>query len=274
MYQPTSIHIRARRPLTILALAAALGVAAASAFAQVPVQDANDALATAQGIAEDPNCVTEAIASQAAAEGARRVGAAASKMLGKVGINTGGRQAAAPAPAANPCKTVGTAAAAAGPAGDTAGGTAGGTAGAVPAAPPVAAPAPTVTRPRLGSTNASGGRNCGALGAGCADGMKPMVACYDEKKGWLWKVLADSIEQKRDGTPGLAPDQLNDINADVAALRRAHVDGAPRVEVVDPARPDRYNTWLTGPEYSAAANKAITEIREHEEGCMKKYSRF
>jgi hypothetical protein len=202
------------------------------------VQDANDALATAQGIVEDPNCVTEAVASQAAAEGARRVGAAANKMLGKIGITSTGRQAVAPAPAANPCKTAGTAAAA-------------GTVGTVPNTPnpvgTVPTPAPTVSRPRLGTTNASGGRNCGALGAGCADGMKPMVACYDEKKGWLWKVLADSIEQKRDSTAGLAPDQLNDINADVAALRRAHADGAPRVEVVDPARPDRYNTWLTGP---------------------------
>lgn len=262
----TPIHAHIRRALPGCALAAALGLSGAPAFAQVPVQDANDALATAQGIAEDPNCVTEAIASQATAEGVRRVGAAANKMLGKVGINTGGRQAAAPAPATNPCKTAGTATATAGPAG--------GTAGAVPTALPVAAPAPTVTRPRLGTTNASGGRNCGALGTGCADGMKPMVACYDEKKGYLWKVMADTIEQKRDSSTGLAPDQLNEINADIAALRRAHAAGAPRVEPVDPNRPDRYNTWLTGPEYSAAANKAITEVREHEEACMKKYSRF
>jgi hypothetical protein len=271
MTQPASTHARIRTALpgsvsvAALALAAALGLAAGAALAQVPVQDANDALATAQGIVEDPNCVTEAVASQAAAEGARRVGAAANKMLGKIGITSTGRQAVAPAPAANPCKTAGTAAAA-------------GTVGTVPNTPnpvgTVPTPAPTVSRPRLGTTNASGGRNCGALGAGCADGMKPMVACYDEKKGWLWKVLADSIEQKRDSTAGLAPDQLNDINADVAALRRAHADGAPRVEVVDPARPDRYNTWLTGPEFSAAANKANTEIREHEEACMKKYSKF
>jgi hypothetical protein len=236
------------------------GVATRQVLAQVPVQDANDAVATAQGIAEDPDCITEAIAGQAAAEGARRIGDAAGKMLGKIGINT--RTApAAKAPAMNPCKAAGTAAAA-------------GAASTAPAVPPVTPPAPTVTRPRLGTRNSDGSRNCGALGAGCADGMKPMVACYDEKKGYLWKVLADTIEEKRDRTPGLTAGQLTDINADIAALRRAHAAGAPRVEAVDPARPDRYNSWLTGSEFSAAANTANTAIREHEEVCTQKYSRF
>jgi hypothetical protein len=104
--------------------------------------------------------------------------------------------------------------------------------------------------------------------------MKPLVACYDEVAGHLWKVLADTIEEKRDRTPGLTPQQLGEINADVAALRAAHAAGAPRVEATDPARPDRYNSWLTSPEFSVAAGRANQEVSAHEQACQAKYSRF
>jgi hypothetical protein len=232
------------------------------AAAQANVQEIADAAATAQGIQENPDCVTDAVVGQAVAEGARRLGAASGKLLGKIGVKTPGAAPAASAPANNPCK----------PAGAQAAGTPQGSA---PAAAPVAGPVAAPARPRY-STNrpASGGRNCGALGTGCADGMKPLVACMDEKNGWLWKVLADTVEAKRDRSPGLTAQQRIDIDADIAALRAAHVAGARRVEPVDPARPERYNSWLTPEEYSVAATGAMQSIDEHTKACNDKHSRF
>lgn len=221
------------------------------AAAQVDVQEVVDAAALAQGIQEDPDCVVEAVTGQAVAEGARRLGAASGRLLGKIGVKTPAAAPAASAATANPCK-----------------------AAAAPQAPaPVAAPARprySVTRPSAGQ----GGRNCGALGTGCADGMSPLVACMDEKKGWLWKVLGDAVEEKRDRTGGLTAQQRLDIDADIAALRAAHVAGTRRVEPVDPANPDRYNSWLTPEEYSVAATGAMQSIDEHTKACHAKHSRF
>jgi hypothetical protein len=209
-------------------------------------------------IQENPDCVTDAAVGQVVAEGARRLGAASGKLLGKIGVKTPGAAPAASAPANNPCK----------PGGAQAATTPQGSA-------PVAAPAAVPARPRYSTTRpASGGRNCGALGAGCADGMKPLVACMDEKNGWLWKVLADAVEEKRDRSPGLTAQQRVDIDADIAALRAAHVAGARRVEPVDPARPERYNSWLTPEEYSTAATGAMQSIDEHTKACNAKHARF
>jgi hypothetical protein len=229
------------------------------AAAQANAQEVAEVAATAQGVQENPDCVTEAMAGQAVAEGARRVGAATGKLLGKVGIGTPAPASRAPAPAAtsNPCKPSGAAAAA--------------------NTPPATAPAPVAApgRPRYSVTRpASGGRNCGALGTGCADGMNPLVACMDEKNGYLWKVLADAVEAKRDRTPGLTAQQRIDIDADIAALRAAHAAGARRVEPVDPARPERYNSWLTPEEYSTAATYASQSINDHTQACNARHSRF
>lgn len=223
--------------------------------AQVELQDVTDAAAMAQGVQEDPDCVTEAVTNQVVAEGARRLGAASSKLFGKLGMKA---PAAAPSPGAvaNPCKAKGAQAA---------------------SAPAVPAPTPAVvpSRPKFSiGRPAAGGRNCGALGAGCADGMNPLVACMDEKKGYLWKVLADAVEEKRDRSPGLTGQQRADIDADIAAMRAAHVAGARRVEPVDPANPDRYNTWLTPQEYSTAATYASQAINDHRQACNQKYAKF
>jgi hypothetical protein len=103
--------------------------------------------------------------------------------------------------------------------------------------------------------------------------MNPLVACMDEKKGYLWKVLADAVEEKRDRT-GMAGQQRADVDADIAALRAAHVAGARRVEPVDPARPERYNSWLTPEEYSVAATYASQTINAHTQECNRKYAKF
>jgi hypothetical protein len=227
-----------------------------AAGAQVDMKDVADAATTAQGVQEDPDCVTEAVTNQVVAEGARQVGAAAGKLLGKLGVKSNTPAPASRTAAANPCKPKAAQA---------------GSVPAVPAPAPVAAPAApkfSIGRP------AAGGRNCGALGTGCADGMKPLVACMDEKNGYLWKVLADTVEAKRDRSPGLTAQQRVDIDADIAALRAAHAAGARRVEPVDPARPERYNSWLTPEEYSAAAGYASQSINDHTQACNAKHSRF
>lgn len=230
----------------LVCLGFGLAGVAAQANAQANAQEVADIAATAQGIQEDPDCVVAAVAGQAVAEGARRLGAASGKLLGKIGVKTPAAAPAASAAAANPCKPAATQAPA-----------------------PVAAPA----RPRY-SVTGQGGRNCGALGTTCADGMKPLVACMDEKNGWLWKVLADSVEEKRDRSPGLTAQQRIDIDADIAALRAAHAAGARRVEPVDPARPQRYDSWLTPEEYSVAAGGAMQAINDHTQACNAKHSKF
>jgi hypothetical protein len=225
------------------------------AAAQANVQEVADVATTAQGIHEDPDCVTEAVTNQVAAEGARQIGAATGKLLGKLGVKSNTPASAARTAAANPCKPKAA------------------QAGSVPAVPaPAPAAAPAASRFSIGRP-AAGGRNCGALGTGCADGMSPLVACMDEKNGYLWKVLADAVEEKRDRT-GLSGQQRADIDADIAALRAAHAAGARRVEPVDPAHPDRYNSWLTPEEYSVAATYASQSINEHTQACNRKHAKF
>jgi hypothetical protein len=199
------------------------------------------------------DCAGDQALDQAVVEGARKIGAAGSKLLGRIGIPT--TAPATSAPAARPCQPR--------------------VAGAAPtptATQPAAAPAP---RFKLGGgAGSKGQRNCGALGAGCADGMSPLVACMAEKDGYLWKALADAIEQKRDQGAAFSAEQLGDLAADVAALREAHRAGAPRVAPVDPARPERYNSWLTSEEYSATASYAMQSIESNRQACNARHARF
>jgi hypothetical protein len=212
-----------------------------------------DAAKTTAGAVEDPDCVEQAVANKAVNEGLK-------KLSGRLG-GLGGALSGKGKLDENPCKTTGETAAA----------------GTTPAAAP--APAATTGGLRLpnlkaGQARADGGRNCGALGAGCADGMNPLIACMNEKDGWLWKRLGDAVEAKRDASPGLSAQQRSEIDQDIAALRAAHAAGAPRVAVVDPARPDRYNTWLTPQEYSVAATQASQEINTHTQDCNAKHAKF
>lgn len=249
------MKLQTTNPFPALATAFALLLLVATPIsAQTTVEDVSATSGTLPGAAENPDCVAEAVTNQVVAEGARRVGAATGKLLGKIGIR--GPAIAPAAPTANPCQAQ---------------------APSAPSTPAVTPSVATPAMPRISTTRTAprqGGRNCGALGTGCADGMKPLVACMEEKDGYLWKVLADAVEAKRDSTPGLSSQQLVDINADIAALRAAHAAGAARVEPVDPARPSRYNDWLTPQEYSAAAGYASQSINEHREACNAKYAHF
>ena len=130
---------------------------------------------------------------------------------------------------------------------------------------PAAKPATTPSR----STRQ---RNCGALGAGCADGMQPLVTCMAEKS--FWGEMANAVEQKRDGTAGLSPQQILEMDADIAAMRAAHAAGSGQVLAVDPSRPNRHTDWLAPEEYSQAATRASATLTAHRQYCNDRYVRF
>lgn len=238
----------------LLIAAALLALPAAQAQNALDALNAlGDAAKTTAGAVDDPDCIEQGVTNKAVNEGLKKLG-------GRLG-GLGGALANKGQLDENPCKTAGAAAAA----------------GATPApAPAPAAKTGGLRLPNLkaGQARTDAGRNCGALGAGCADGMNPLVACMNEKDGWLWKRLGDAVEAKRDASPGLSAQQRIEIDQDIAALRAAHAAGAPRVAVVDPARPDRYNTWLTPQEYSVAATQASQEINAHTQDCNAKHARF
>lgn len=209
----------------------------------------------AGAVLENPDCVGATIANQAVQEGLRRGGR---QLLSRLGVNA--RRDAAPVPC-NPDASA-SAGSAEAPAAST------------PAASTPAAPARSGGLFRGLREQASSGqsrRNCGALGAGCADGMKPLVACMDEVS--FWSEMAVHVERKRD-TGTWTPEQLAEINADLAAMRAAHEKGARAVEPVDPARPNRHFDWLTPEEYSAAARATSERLNAHREECNRKYAHF
>lgn len=233
--------------------------AVGAAFCLVAIDTATadeSAVAEVAGAAlENPDCVGAAIANQAVQEGLKRGGR---QLLRRIGVNT--RRDAAPVP----CRQ-----------GES--GSAGVDAPAAAAAPP---PTPAEPAKRGGlfsglrqqaSAPQQGRRNCGALGAGCADGMAPLVACMNEVS--FWGEMAVAVERKRDAGTWSA-EEMADINADIAAMRAAHAAGARQVEPVDPSRPSRHFDWLTPEEYSAAATAASQKLNSHREECNRKYARF
>lgn len=241
------------------AAVAAIGCGAVLSAPAVADESAAEAVAAVAGAVNDPNCIAGAVANQAVAEGLKR----GRKLLGQLGIN-----APRGAPAGAPCGGATAEAAAPAPAATT-------------AATPAAAPAPAERAQRRGGflSGMRGGqqgqtrqRNCGALGAGCMDGMKPLVACMDEVS--FWGEMADAVEQKRNSAQGLSAEQLADMDADIAAMRAAHAKSAPRVDPVDPSKPSRHTDWLTPEEYSVAATAASQKLNAHREDCNRRYSGF
>ncbi|HEX6996278.1 MAG TPA: hypothetical protein VF339_19265 [Gammaproteobacteria bacterium] len=235
----------------------ALGTAVCLIAIDMAAADESSVAEVAGAAIENPDCVGAAIANQAVQEGLRRGGR---QLLNRFGINA--RQNAAPVPCGE-------------------GASASTDSGAQPAA---AAPAPEQSPPaaptrrgglfgglRQSATAGQSRRNCGALGAGCADGMTPLVACMNEMS--FWGEMAVAVERKRDSGTWTA-EQLADINADIAAMRAAHAAGANRVEPVDPARPNRHFDWLTPEEYSAAATATSQKLNAHREECNRKYAHF
>lgn len=212
----------------------------------------------------DADCVGTSLANEAIGEGLKR----GRKLLGSLGINTPRN-----AKGALPCGDDNASAATESPAAAAA--------PAATAAPePAAAPAAGTQRRGGGflqglrqpqGQQAGGRRNCGALGAGCADGLKPLVACVNEVT--FWGEMANAVEQKRNGGTYSAS-ELADIDADLAAMRAAHAAQASRVQPVDPAKPNRHLDWLTPEEYSVAATAASQKLNAHRQECNRKYSGF
>jgi len=205
----------------------------------------------AGAVIENSDCVGAAIANQAIEEGMRRGGR---RLLSRLGIASG--RNAAPVP----CERQADAAETPTP------------------APAAAEPAPQARRGGLFSglrqqqgTQSENRRNCGALGAGCADGLAPLVACVNEVS--FWGEMAAAVERKR-AAGTWTPEQLAEIDADIAAMHAAHAAGANRVEPADPARPNRHLDWLTPEEYSAAATAASQKLNAHREECNRKHVRF
>src|SRR5690606_16113325 len=223
------------------------------------VADEPTAAEVAGAVIENPDCVGAAIANQAVAEGMRRGGR---RLLSRLGVNVG--RNAAPVPCERQADAdAAPEAAAAAPA-----------AGAAPAAAAVE-PAPQARRGGLFSglrqqqgAQDRGRRNCGALGAGCADGLTPLVECVNQIS--FWSEMAAAVERKR-ASGSWTAEQLAEINADIAAMRAAHAAGANRVEPADPARPNRHLDWLTPDEYSAAATAASQKLNAHRQECNRKH---
>jgi len=235
----------------------ALGTAVCLIAIDMAAADESSVAEVAGAAIENPDCVGAAIANQAVQEGLRRGGR---QLLNRFGINA--RRNAAPVPC-----------------GEGASASADSGAQPAPAAPAPAQSAPAAPARRGGlfgglrqsATAGQSRRNCGALGAGCADGMAPLVACMNEVS--FWGEMAVAVERKRD-TGTWTAEQLADIDADIAAMRAAHAAGANRVEPVDPARPNRHFDWLTPEEYSAAATATSQKLNAHREECNRKHAHF
>ena len=232
----------------------ALGAAFCVMAIETAAADETVAAEVAGAVLENPDCAGAAIANQAVQEGMKRGGR---KLLGRLGVNV--PRNAAPVP----CGQDGGAAAGA----ET-----------TPSPAASAPPAPPARRGGLfsglrqhGAASGQRRRNCGALGAGCADGLKPLVACMDEVS--FWGEMAVAVERKRD-TGTWTAEEIEQINADLAAMRRAHETGANRVEPVDPSRPNRHFDWLTPEEYSAAATATSQKLAAHRNECQRKHSGF
>lgn len=258
------------------AAGAALGLLViAMASANVAGADESVAAEVAGAVLENPDCVGATIANQAVEEGVRR----GRRLLSRLGINA--RGGAAPVP----CGSAATADAPGAQAADTsatpaaAAASTAATAATAATAEAAGSPAEPAQRRGLFSGLRSGQngqgrnqRNCGALGAGCADGMTPLVACMNEVS--FWGEMATAVERKRDAGAGLSAAQVAEMNADIAAMRAAHAAGAGRVEAADPSRPNRHIDWLTPEEYSVAATAASQKLNSHREDCNRRHARF
>jgi len=224
---------------------------------QTATADETVAADVAGAVLENPDCVGAAIANQAVEEGLKRGGR---RLLSRLGVQTGRNVAPVPC----------------GPS-DGAAATTASSPAAAPTPSPAAAPAAPARRGGLFSgLREQGGanqrsRNCGALGAGCADGMAPLVACMNEVS--FWGEMAVAVERKR-ATGAWSAEQLAEIDADIAALHAAHASGANRVTPADPARPNRHFDWLTPEEYSAAATAASQKLNSHRQECNRKHAHF
>jgi len=236
------------------------GLLAAALLAASPALRADEPVPVAPAQAVQ-NCNAAAPAQAAAkTRGVGRLAAAGGRFVGRLG---GGELVQS---AADVAAATGAAAAVAELAGEVTDCTPAEQAGASAAAPPAQA------QPQATSSRPARQRNCGALGAGCADGMQPLVTCMAEKS--FWGEMADAVERKRGGASGLSGEQQQEMDADIAAMRAAHAAQAGRVQPVDPAKPNRHTDWLTPEEYSQAATQTSATLNAHRQVCNDRYAGF
>jgi hypothetical protein len=120
----------------------------------------------------------------------------------------------------------------------------------------------------------SSGKDCGALGAGCANGMEPLMQCMAKAEGYFWKLTADQLEKNMQQATALTPEQRQAWEADIASAREAHVNNARRITPADPQDPDRYLKRLTDDQQVAIGTEASAFIQATRNDCNAKYSRF
>ncbi len=140
---------------------------------------------------------------------------------------------------------------------------------------PAPAPAPKAQPFKLGgSGTGSGGRNCGALGAGCADGMNDLVSCMNRHTAYHYgELLAPALQQKLDAGIFTAGSRT-DLEFDLKAVKAAGAPPYAKVAAADPAKPHRYLSWLTPQEQADIMNESNRRSNENREECNAKYARF
>lgn len=144
------------------------------------------------------------------------------------------------------------------------------------AAEPQPAPPPPAKfeMPKLNTGSQNGGsRNCGALGAGCADGMKPLVACLDQHNTVHYgELLAPALQRKLDQGVYRAGSRA-DLEYDLNAVKAA---AAPPYKLVpaEGSAPYRYLDWLTPEERAEIMNESVRRESALRQECQAKYSRF
>lgn len=129
------------------------------------------------------------------------------------------------------------------------------------------------TRPRS-SASSSVRRNCGALGAGCADGMNDLVSCMDQGKAHYYgELLAPALQTKLDAGV-LAAGSREDLEYDIRAVKAAGAPPYDKVAPADPARPHRYLDWLTPQEQADIMNESNRYSAALRKECNDKYAHF
>ena len=143
------------------------------------------------------------------------------------------------------------------------------------AEPEPAPPPPKFEMPKikLGGQNASGTRNCGALGAGCADGMNPLIACMDQHNTVHYgELLAPALQRKLDQGVFKAGGRA-DLEYDLKAVKAA---AAPPYKLVpaEGSPPYRYLDWLTPEEQAEIMNESNRRGNALRQECNAKHARF
>lgn len=140
-----------------------------------------------------------------------------------------------------------------------------------PAAEPPPKPAASKPKP---ATSASGGRNCGALGTGCADGMNDLLSCMNRGNARHYgELLAPALQKKLDAGI-LAAGSREDLTFDIAAVKAAAAPPYGKVQAADPSKPHRYLSWLTPQEQADIMNDTNRYNTELQKECNEKYARF